>query len=297
MAEEYETSSRTILRDVEYLKDELGAPIEYDALKRGFHYTDPTWFLPSLLLSERDLLALLIGQQALHMYRGTPIAGDIERIFCKLAELLPDRIAIGPEFIQSRLSFFNASSRPIDPEIWRAVLRALLHSTVLEIGYMSPAAEKPKPHLIRPYHAVNLEGEWYLLGYEEHWMEIRQFALSRIVKAKLLGRTFVVPADFDAEAVLQHRFGRYLHANGPTKPVQVRLLFEKTLALYISEKIWHPKQKLRKRPGGRVELELTVADTRDIESWVLSLGEYVRVLSPGSLRDAIRSRHRRAARS
>jgi proteasome accessory factor B len=297
LAEEWETSTRTILRDLDYLKDELGAPIAYDAIKHGFYYEDPAWFLPSVLLSEGDLLALLIGQQALNMYRGTPVARDIERIFSKLAELLPDRIAIGPEFIQARLSFFNAPSRPIDPEIWRVVLRALLHSTVLEIGYLSPAAAQPKPHLVRPYHAVNLEGEWYLLAYEERWQELRQFALSRIRKARLTGRIFAVPEDFDAEEVLRHRFGRYLHANGPAKPIQVRLLFEKTLALYVSEKIWHPKQKLRKRPGGRVELMLPVASTHDVESWVLSLGEFVRVLSPKNLREAIRARHRKAARA
>jgi predicted DNA-binding transcriptional regulator YafY len=127
LAEAWETSTRTILRDLEYLKDELGAPIEYEPIKRGFFYSDPSWFLPSVMLSEGDLLALLIGQQALTMYRGTPMAGELERIFGKLAELLPDKIAIGPEFMQARVSFFNPPSRPIDPETWRVVLRALMH--------------------------------------------------------------------------------------------------------------------------------------------------------------------------
>ena len=65
----------------------------------------------------------------------------------------------------------------------------------------------------------------------------------------------------------------------------------------MSKKVWHPKQKIVKRPGGRVELSLPVADIRDIESWVLSLGEFVRVLAPKDLRDAVRGRHRTAARA
>ncbi len=76
----------------------------------------------------------------------------------------------------------------------------------------------------------------------------------------------------------------------------VRLLIEPTLANYVSEKVWHPKQKIVKRPGGLVELALPVADIRDIESWVLSLGEFVRVIAPKELRDAVRMRHRKAIR-
>jgi putative transposase len=94
---------------------------------------------------------------------------------------------------------------------------------------------------------------------------------------------------------LEHRFGRYLHANGKKKAVMVRLLIEPTLENYVSEKVWHPKQKITKRPGGRVELSLPVADIRDIESWVLSLGEFVRVLEPEDLHDAVLTRHKAAA--
>ena len=295
LAEAWETSTRTILRDLDYLKYELDAPIEYDQVKHGFFYSDPSWFLPSVMLSEGDLLALLIGEQAMNMYRGTPIAAELQRVFSKLAELLPEKIAIGPEMIQSRFSFFNPPSRPIDPEIWRAVLRSLMHQKVLEIDYQSPAAPKSKPHVLRPYHAVNLEGEWYLIAYEERWQELRQFALSRIRKAAIQDRDFQLPEDFDAEKVLEHRFGRYLHANGKKKAVIVRLLIEPTLANYVSEKVWHAKQKITKRPGGRVELALPVADIRDIESWVLSLGEIVRVLAPNDLRDAVVARHKAAA--
>ncbi len=295
LAEEWETSTRTILRDLEYLKEQLDAPLEYDAVKHGFRYTDPAWFLPSVLLSEGDLLALLIGRQAMNMYRGTPVAEDLERVFAKLTDLLPERVAIGPEFIEARFSFFHPPARPIDAAIWRTVLRALTHQRALEIDYQSPAAAgRAKPHTLRPYHVVNLEGEWYLLAHEERWNELRQFALSRIRAARVLERTFDLPDDFDAAEVLQHRFGRYLHA-GAKGTVKVRLRFAPVLAGYISEKVWHPRQRLRQRRDGSLDLDLPVAEARDLEAWLLSLGEYVEVLAPAALRDAVRERHARAA--
>ena len=66
------------------------------------------------------------------------------------------------------------------------------------------------------------------------------------------------------------------------------------LAPWASEKEWHPNQKMIRRKGGALELHLPVADTRDIESWILSLGEHVRVLGPAELRKTIKARHRKA---
>ena len=49
--------------------------------------------------------------------------------------------------------------------------------------------------------------------------------------------------------------------------------------------------------GGALELHIPVADTRDIESWILSLGEHVRVPGPNSLKQSIKKRHLHASHS
>lgn len=295
LAGEWETSTRTMQRDIDYLRDELEAPIQYDYAHRGFYYEDPSWFLPSVMLSEGDLMALLIGRQALQMYEGTPIAGELQRIYGKLAELLPDKIEVGPEVIQTRFSFFHPPARPIDPEIWRTLLRGLMRQRVLEITYQSPHANQAKPHVIHPYHITNLEGDWYLLAYEERWANLTQLAISRIRKVHLTNRSFRVPPDFDADEVMRKRFGRHLHT-GTRKTVRVRLLIEPTLVNYVSEKTWHSRQKLKRRKDGRVELTVPVLNTMDIEPWILSLGEHVSVLEPLELRKQVQARHRAAAR-
>jgi predicted DNA-binding transcriptional regulator YafY len=54
MSQEWEVSPKTIQRDVDYLRDELGAPIQFSALRHGFFYTEPTWRLPAIQLSEGE---------------------------------------------------------------------------------------------------------------------------------------------------------------------------------------------------------------------------------------------------
>jgi len=45
---DYEVSARTVMRDIEYIRDQLGAPLVYDRKKRGFYYSE-AWQMPSVI--------------------------------------------------------------------------------------------------------------------------------------------------------------------------------------------------------------------------------------------------------
>ena len=55
LAERFGISHRQAQRDFDYLKDRLGAPLEYDSSRKGFHYTAP-FTLPVFLTSDNDEL-------------------------------------------------------------------------------------------------------------------------------------------------------------------------------------------------------------------------------------------------
>src|SRR6476660_8007892 len=46
LAEELEVSTKTIQRDIDFMRDQLGLPIEYDQLHFGFIYTRPVPSFP-----------------------------------------------------------------------------------------------------------------------------------------------------------------------------------------------------------------------------------------------------------
>ncbi len=290
MAAEWEMGVRTIMRDLEFLRDELGAPLAYSAKRRGFYYESKNWFLPAVMISEGEILGILLGSQLLQAYEGTPVAKDLKRLFKKIEAMLPEKVEIRPEHIQASISFCNPPTRKLDVGIWMTVLRGVIHQRILTITYRSPASAKDKEHVLHPYHVLNLEGEWYLLAHNERHESVSQFAIPRIKSAKLSARTFTVPASFNVKETLATRFGRYLHHGEKKEPTLVKLLIAPELAPWASEKEWHPKQKMIRRKGGALELHIPVADTRDIESWILSLGEHVRVLWPAALHRRIRER-------
>lgn len=82
----FEISRRQALRDFDYLRDSLGAPVCYCAKHRGYYYTDNTFNLPSQLLTEeqRKQVYGLAGYYQAAAMADTRTAGT----FTALAELL-----------------------------------------------------------------------------------------------------------------------------------------------------------------------------------------------------------------
>ena len=229
------------------------------------------------------------------MYRGTPVAKELETIFRKLAASLPDKLTIAPELIYSRFTFSGPPAKAIREDVWKLVVRGLMNQRELELQYQSLHSRHPKTHVVHPYHLANLDGEWYLFAFEPRHKEIVQFSVGRIQSVTVSEGTFRIPAKFNMGKLLADRFGRFIQSEKYT-PICVRLLFTPELAAYISEKTWHPRQTIKARRNGRVELCLPVPSIRDVIPWILSFGSKVKVLSPKSLAEAIRREHYQAAK-
>jgi predicted DNA-binding transcriptional regulator YafY len=279
--EEWEVSQKTVQRDIDYLRDMLGAPIEYDRDRKGFYYTNQNWFLPSLSMSEGDLLAVLIGARALEAYRGTPAAKDLERVFTKLAEMLPDKLSFKPELLFTRFTFTSPPSKPIDEKIWVQIVRGLMNQRSVKIVYRSMEAKETKEREIDPYHIANLAGEWYVFARCHLSDQLTQFSVPRIQKATLLEKTFKLPNDFDPEKLLATTFGRFALGD---KVHEVRLLFDKEIAPWVLERQWQPKQKIQKRANGDIELSFKVTGLFEVFRWVLAWGHNCKVLAPAELK-------------
>ena len=50
LAEKFEVSRKTAQRDIEFMRDRLGAPLVYSPLERGYEYEEKTYTLPGIWL-------------------------------------------------------------------------------------------------------------------------------------------------------------------------------------------------------------------------------------------------------
>jgi len=65
LARKLEVSTKTIMRDLAFMRDQLDLPVEYDSKTYSWRYSYPVKSFPTVQVSEGELLALLVAQKAL----------------------------------------------------------------------------------------------------------------------------------------------------------------------------------------------------------------------------------------
>jgi len=291
-AREWEVSAKTVQRDVEFLRDSRGAPIEYDPDRRGYIYKDPSWRLESLDLSEAELLQLAVAERMAAQFRGTPISATLTRVFEKLRAALPGRTKIDPIDVHTRFSFHGHPVRGVPKTIWRTVARALRDDRWLQVTYRRYGAPAAKVHEVEPVHLASLDGEWTLVARIRGRDFLTLFSLSRVQRAKVLA-TSCTRIDFDPEQFFANRFGRFVGDPGNVQEITVR--FTKEAAPGVLERTWHPKQSIEKHHDGSVVLRFPAPALYEVQRWVLQWGSEAEVLEPMALRRALRHEVRRLA--
>jgi predicted DNA-binding transcriptional regulator YafY len=282
-AENWGVSQKTVQRDIDFLRDQCGAPIAYDRDRKGFYYEDTSWWLPTVTLSEGELLSVLLASRVAEQFRGSPIAKQIERVFDKLADMLPDKVSINPAWLSEKFTFTAPPAKSVDEGVWAAILHGLLNQRTVRIAYRPfdvETLQAGKQSRINPLHIANLQGEWYVFATHHGYSDVRQFAMARIEKATATDLSFDKPPGFDPETLLSSTFARYA---GGGEPQTVRIRFDKAVASWVTERQWHPQQKLVRLTTGDIELEFPAKGLFEVQRWVLSWGSQARVLAPPEL--------------
>ncbi len=171
------------------------------------------------------------------------------------------------------------------------IQQALLECRRLDMRYYSMSRDEENRRQVDPYHLTVFDGGFYLVGYC-HWRKTeRIFAVERIRELRMLTTIFEVRPGFRAEEYLEQAWGI---VQGEIVPVKV--IFSRSAAGYIRDRLWHPSQKFRELPDGRLEVRLRVADTLEVRRWILGYGPEAEVIEPAGLREALRAESESLAR-
>jgi proteasome accessory factor B len=284
LAAELEVSSKSVHRDLEFMRDRLGLPLEYDPVRRGYHYTEEVSGFPTLQITEGELFALLVAERALQQYRGTHFEQPLASAFRKLAASLPDTVSINLADWEETISFRTSAEPIIDLERFDLLARATAHRQQVQLEYRKAGQRGHELRVVDPYHLANINGEWYLFGYCHLRKDVRTFAPARIRKVELTGRRFARGRQFSLARRLRDSFG-VITGSGEHEVV---VRFTAAVADYLREKRWHASQELRELPGGRVELRFRLSTLAEIQRWILNWGAQAQVISPPELVTAMR---------
>ncbi len=285
LAKEWETSAKTIQRDIEFLKWEMDAPIEYDGVRHGYYYSRPDFLLPALRILEADLFAICLAEKVLRQYENTPLYTRLAGVFDKLERYLPDKVSVSPALLNERFTFFPEAAPHVDPAIWEQAFQALCLGHTLDITYRLPGHKDPYDNKVDPYHVVGYRGEWYVVGRCHYKNALRMFSISRIQKAKVSKDAFQIPNDFNFEEQWRNHFG--IMAGEAEVEVQVR--FRADQAPYVHEREWHPAQSFQELADGSLIMTFRTRHLFEVTRWILSWGSAATVLQPPQLAESVRN--------
>lgn len=289
LAEQFEVTPKTAQRNIEFMRDRLGAPLQYVSTHRGYEYEDNTWELPGLWLHEDELISLALS------YRLAAAVPDSE-IKTSLKTFLNNIIAnhasnhFNINELGNKISVKNITYARTSETVFHRLLDALLKSRPVRIEYYSPHNDQATVRDILPLHLLNYTGTWHIIAHCGVKKELRDFVLSRIKN--------VLPCDAKISAripttrvkdYIRQTFGIFRGQ----MTAEVCLRFTKDIAPWIAEQNWHPDQKMTVQKDGKLNLTFPLADFREIKREILRYGAQVEVVAPAALRSEIKEEIRK----
>ncbi|MBS7311224.1 MAG: YafY family transcriptional regulator [Treponema sp.] len=280
LSKKIEVSSRTIQRDIEYMRDMYNAPIEFDAYKNGYYYTEENFYIKSVPLSEGELFSVALFDQLLEQYRNTPLENDLRSVFKKIEMSLPNKITLDSSFLQNQITFIPDQMGTINPENFSKVFSALKNRHVLDFEYRPLQKTTWMTRRINPLHAVCQKGNWYVMGFCHDKKDIRVFNFSRMQNVTESKEEFDIPEDFNPDKYFDKEIGIWLSA---TKKYTVELLISAEIGTFALERSWNKNQKIEQREDGSVWVSFETTQLPEVKRWVLGQGKTVKVLGPDEL--------------
>lgn len=295
IAKYFEVSSKSIQRDIDYMRDLLHAPIEYDRKKRGYFYEEEGWsYLAATTLELREAEALIATTKVLQQYQGTPYYNEVSRALDKVRQYLPENSAANQ--LLSVYSIEQPTHQAVDSRMFAsvedAIRRRLKITMTYRASYRAASSEAVTERTLHPYmfHYSQSRDTWYLIGYCELRKDIRTFALNRIRTLSVTEHPFTVPESFSIDEYLEKTFD-LIHA---TEPIDVSIRFTPFQAQWIRERSWHPSQELLELDDGSLILKMKVGALDAVKRWLMGFGEEAEALEPQELREMLQDELGRA---
>ena len=272
IASAYHISRRQVLRDIDYLRTHLEAPITYDVSKKWYTYTKEfTLFSNS---NERILVLNAI-------YRSLAKSqGIMSTLTDMLSEGLDSGVEKGYRSLSEKIMFITPVQDWPDYESFNRVCSAMKSDLRMTMPYKNALSELSVRH-IEPLRLVNYSGRWYLLAYDLRHKQLRTFHLSRIIsivpiQGDRIQKRF---SEEEIDAFITSGYGIFMGKEVTYVTFRVYGWAKETL----STQTWHKDQQLRTVKEGDLEaLEVTLpaASLSEILSSILAFGAAAKPISP-----------------
>lgn len=293
LAERFEISPKQAQRDIDFMRDRLGAPILFRPQCRGYMYTDSSYELPPVWLNQEELLALCLALRLSASIPDKKLKGLLHELIEKVLHFRSSSIPPSFAEMEEKVSLKNIEYYRVDEAIFHQALGALFQARAVRITYHTPYTGEETQRTIVPLHLLCYMGNWHLIAFCTLKGELRDFALSRIRTIMFEDEKVALPPDIPpVKEYLRKSFG-VIAGDGS---VEVVLKFTPAVSSWVSEQIWHDSQEITTNADGSLQLRFPVSGFKEVAREILKYGANVEVVSPDELRREIAEEIEKMAR-
>lgn len=298
LAQLFDVDSVTIRRNLNELSRHYFILDEMEGREKTYRFGDNYEFRPPNL-TPGELATLLLAQQAIGATGltafGTPFGHYGYTLLDKVRAALPRALR---NKLDTLANIFGSATVPakdystFTDRIDR-LTNAAMNSRRIRMRYHTLHSGKTKERLFDPYTVYfDPDGATLkVIGFDHERQGIIPFSVDHIEWLQETGESFIRPADFALQAFLTKYCFNGIHG----EPLTVRLRAHRTTARVFAERQFHPSQVEIERTTdaqgnvATITIEMTVAQGRGLERFILSWLPDVEVLEPPELRGRIRA--------
>lgn len=259
LAEKTGVGERTVKRHLDFLRDQLHAPIIYERRKKGFRYSEIGWTPPLSTLDEKELLAVFIAENALKLTGHLPEAEDLRKALAKLVSYLPKQISFDLAALSENVSFQNPAYELSDPEMRQKLATAAAGLTTVEFDYYAQYKQTTERRRVDIYLLHNFGGDWYAVAFDHVRGEMRDFHLGRISNLRETHEYFEVRKEIWNR---EDYFGKGFQMTRGGRMTKVEIWFDSYQAQWIrSRKHFHPHEQREELPDKSLRLSFEVGES------------------------------------
>lgn len=275
LAATFETSKRTIYRDVQALC-ESGVPVVAQA---GVGYSlVEGYFLPPVSFSTDEATMLLLGSKLVADHFDAQYGEVSQSASRKIEAVLSEKLREEVNFLFGSIAFVAPQTLASDtsakflPTIRRAIIERKTIRFHYHTRYSMDRSQAKKTRDADPYGLLHYGDAWYLNAFCHLRQQIRQFRLDRMSDPQLLDKTFIRPANFKIEQPEEDH-----------PKVRAQVLFCPEASPWVRESRSYFIAKMEAQ-GDCLLATLKAHAEGEFVPWLLSWGDQVEVIEPDSLK-------------
>ena len=242
-----------------------------------YRYEDPNFTIYNNEMSIEEVNNLRSTIQMLGRYRGTPATAWLEEVISNL------EYCFGIKANAANLISFEQNDKLQGLEHLSGIIDATVNHQPLKLQYCTFKGHEFET-ICPPYYVKQYNNRWFLLGRNEKYGTIGNYALDRIVSF----RNVDIPFCKNTQINFDTYFNDVIGVTVPKADIETIVLrFSENRFPYVVSKPLHHSQVVNKE---QKTVTITVKPNNELNQLIFSFIPDVEVLSPQSLRDTIKDK-------